>query len=248
MYNRNYEVSMDSVAAYLADAVNKVKTQENPDVLNKIKKVFKKTVPFSMRMYVAAYLAKELQGNSRGTYRPSTRTNFRDNKKFSSSRSTRETKSFLTETSETRTPRPRVQIDPDLARTIFVNIGRNRRIFPRDLVGLLTNVAKIDRDRIGDIRVLANYSFVQIFAEDADKAIDALNDYDYRGRKLEVNYAHQKNADGSENIPEDEEIESKTTSEFAQTEEDAAAYAAAEKAAANNEPFSAPHLSSETEE
>ena len=44
MYNRNYEVNMDSVAAYLADAVNKVKTQENPDVLNKIKKVFKKTV------------------------------------------------------------------------------------------------------------------------------------------------------------------------------------------------------------
>ena len=248
MYNRNYEINMNSVAAYLTDAVNKVKTQENPDVLNKIKKVFKKTVPFSMRMYVAAYLAKEIQGNFRGGYRSSTRPNFRDNKKYSSPRQTREAKPFSSDGSEERSPRPRVQIDPALATTIFVNIGKNRRIFPRDLVGLLTNVAKIERDRIGDIRVLANYSFVQIFAEDADKAIAALNDYDYRGRKLEVNYAHQRTADGSESIPEDEQLASRASSEFAQTEEDAAAYAAAEKAAVYNEPFSAPHLSSEDEE
>ena len=43
MYNRNYEIDMESVAAYLKDAVNKVKTQENPDVLNDIKKTFKKS-------------------------------------------------------------------------------------------------------------------------------------------------------------------------------------------------------------
>ena len=57
MYNRNYEIDMESVAAYLKDAVNKVKTQENPDVLNDIKKTFKKNVPLTLRMYVAAYLA-----------------------------------------------------------------------------------------------------------------------------------------------------------------------------------------------
>ncbi|UKI53327.1 MAG: DbpA RNA binding domain-containing protein [Treponema sp.] len=70
---------------------------------------------------------------------------------------------------EERQPRPRVQIDPELAATIFISIGRNRRVFPRDLVGLLVGGAGLDRDRIGDIRVLANYSFVQLFKEDAER-------------------------------------------------------------------------------
>jgi len=76
---------------------------------------------------------------------------------------------------EAHTPHPRVQIDESLAATIFISIGRNRRVYPRDLVGLLVSVAGLDRDRIGDIRVLANYSFVQLFKDDTDKAIAALN-------------------------------------------------------------------------
>ncbi|MBQ6567421.1 MAG: DbpA RNA binding domain-containing protein [Treponema sp.] len=84
---------------------------------------------------------------------------------------------------------PRVQIDPAVADTVFISIGRNRRVYPRDLVGLLVSVAGLQRERIGDIRVLANYSFVQLFKEDCDKVISSLNDYDYRGRKLSVSYS-----------------------------------------------------------
>lgn len=93
---------------------------------------------------------------------------------------------------EGRTPRPHTEIDPALAATIFISIGRNRRVFARDLVGLLISVAGIERDRIGGIRVLANYSFVQLFAEDADKAINAINGYEYRGRKLAASFSRQK--------------------------------------------------------
>ena len=62
-------------------------------------------------------------------------------------------------------------------------------MYPRDLVGLLVSVAGLERERIGSIRVLANYSFIQLFKEDCDKVISALNDYDYRGRKLSVSYS-----------------------------------------------------------
>ncbi|MBQ5998780.1 MAG: DbpA RNA binding domain-containing protein, partial [Treponema sp.] len=118
-------------------------------------------------------------------------------------------------------------------------IGRNRRVFPRDLVGLLVGAAGLDRDRIGDIRVLANYSFVQLFAEDAEKAIAALNNYEYRGRSLSVSYSRQKDA----------EEDSQTTAglDAQAAAEDAAAYAAAEKAS-SNEVFSAPHYSSSEEQ
>ena len=189
-----------------------------------------------MRLYVAAYLVKEAQ---RGRTNFRSRRDFHDNKhKQIRERPAREHKpmSDFRNNAEERPTRPHIQIDPAMASTIFISIGRNRRVFPRDLVGLLVSVAGLDRDRIGEIRVLANYSFVQLFSEDSEKAISMLNGYDYRGRKLVVSYSKLKDDDEALNNEDG----------FIQSDEDAAAYAAAEKAAANNEPFSAPHISSDS--
>ena len=234
MYNRrDSEIDMDSVAAFLQDAVEKVKTQENPDILTDLKKVFKKNVPFSLRNYVAAFLVKETVKHFHGAYRP--RKDFRDNKNTKRERTVREQKPVAEVSSEERQVRSRVQIDPALAATIFISIGRNRRVFPRDLVGLLVGGAGLDRDRIGDIRVLANYSFVQLFSEDAEKAISVLNGYDYRGRKLAVSYSRQK-------ADEEDSVDSQFTDGMdEQTAEDRAAYAAATKAS-GNEAFGASHV------
>ncbi len=246
MYNRNSDIDLENVASFLEDAVNKVKTQENPDILNDIKKTFKKNVPFALRMYVAAYLVKEAQRHYRGPRQ--NRRDFSDrNKRFGfDKQEKRERKLFNSDSAvsaEERPTRPRVQIDPAVAATIFISVGRNRRVFPRDLVGLLISVAGLERDRIGDIRVLANYSFVQLFAEDAEKSIKALDGYDYRGRKLAVSYSRQKAEEfGGADEPA---AENQVNDEERLSAEDAAAYAAAEKAAVNQEPFSAPSISSE---
>lgn len=233
MYNRNTEIDMESVAAFLQDTVEKIRLEKNPEVLDDLKKVFKKNVPLTLRSYVAAYFIKNEMRHFHGKYRSN--KEFRENKKSFAERPARERKSYVSadETAaEERQPRPRVQIDPSAAATIFISIGRNRRVFPRDLVGLLVGAAGLDRDRIGDIRVLANYSFVQLFAEDAEKAISALNNYEYRGRNLSVSYSKQKDAETAA----DETLD-------ADAAEDAAAYAAAEKAS-SNEAFAAPHYAS----
>ena len=249
-FRKENEIDMDQLAAFLKDAVEKVKTQENPDLLNDIKKVYKKNVPFTLRSYVAAYLTKQCGTHFRPRrefYNDRKNRDYRkDNQKvdFKQNKSVEETTS---ENTESRTPHPRVQIDEALATTIFVGIGRNRRVYPRDLVGLLISVAGLERDRIGDIRVLANYSFVQLFTEDSDKAINALNGYEYRGRKLSVSYSRQKGddiADGEETIPSN--VDSgyiDAADEMAK--EDAEAYAAAERAA-KNEGFSVPSSSSDS--
>ncbi len=239
MYNRNSEIDMDSVALFLKDAVEKIRTQENPDLLNDLKKVFKKNVPITMRSYVAAYLIKNQMKHFRGQYRP--RRDFHDGKAKAFDKPVRERKPLSDEQFEERQPRPRVQIDPAVAATIFISIGRNRRVFPRDLVGLLIGVAGLERDRIGDIRVLANYSFVQLFAEDADKAINALNNYEYRGRSLSVSYSRQKDEEGADSHA------AEADGYDDQSAEDAAAYAAAEKAS-SNEAFSAPHYASDAQD
>jgi hypothetical protein len=51
---------------------------------------------------------------------------------------------------------------------------------------------EMDREHIGDIRVLDNYSFVQVITEDAEKIISALNEFEYRGRKLAVSYSRKR--------------------------------------------------------
>ncbi len=210
-FKRDNELDMEQVAAFLKDAVAKV--ESDPESLDELKKIFKKNVPLTRRNYVAAYLLKQCSGSiyrfaarkAREEKFASRRENREENTARRSSRY-EERKARDTETSpaqerpaaEPREHFTRVQIDPSLATTIFVGIGRNRRVYPRDLVGLFISVAGLERERIGDIRVLANYSFVQLFADDAEKAINALNGYDYRGRKLSVSFSRQKDEENEE--------------------------------------------------
>lgn len=246
MYNRESEIDMESVASFLKDAVSRVKTQENPDLLNDLKKVYKKNVPLSLRMYVAAYLVKESQRNFRGGWRAQRHDYKSGGARERYTRISEPGQSAFRSKPEERVPRPHAQIDQATAKTIFISIGRNRRVYPRDLVGLLVSAAGIDRDRIGDIRILANYSFVQLFPEDAEKAIEILNGYDYRGRKLAVSYSRQKDtaAEAEYDAPAEQEAQGSQNAapETQASAEDAAAYAAAEKAAANQEPFAAPRI------
>ncbi|QTQ12405.1 DbpA RNA binding domain-containing protein [Treponema parvum] len=240
------EIDINLFVSILNDAVSKVKTEEDPEVLTDLKKIYKKNVPFSLRTYVAAYLAKLAMGSRSSSYK--SRRDGHEGRAYSrdwKSRPARETRNFQAKNSsveekESEARTPRVQIDSDLATTIFIGIGRNRRVYPRDLVGLLISAAHLDRDRIGDIRVLANYSFIQLFNEDADKVIEALNGYDYRGRKLTVSYSHQKDVNDAVRLAESEHPEnfsSEVNENDKFSQEDAEAYAAAEKAAADKEPF-----------
>lgn len=76
--------------------------------------------------------------------------------------------------------------------SIFVSIGRSKRVRSRDLVTFFTSADGIGQDDIGQVKVLDNYSFVEVNADKAKDAIDELNGKELRGRKLTVNYARRK--------------------------------------------------------
>src|SRR5574344_328982 len=230
--NVNNGINEEQIASFLSDALSRVEADSDPETLNLLKKIYKKNIPFSRRMYVAAWLVKQATNggsrgasrfgrndrndrfsrdhNDRGEQRNDRQSRFeerraerterpdRADRPARSERAERPDRAAAEHTDDHADRAPRVQIDPSLATTIFIGIGRNRRVYPRDLVGLLVSVAGLDRERIGDIRVLANYSFIQLFTEDCEKAIAALNDYDYRGRKLSVSYSRQKEDGGAE--------------------------------------------------
>jgi ATP-dependent RNA helicase DeaD len=76
--------------------------------------------------------------------------------------------------------------------TLFISVGKNKRVFPPDLAALFTNALKIKRSEIKDIKILDNYSFLEITARYASKAINMLNGKEFKGKKISVNYARKK--------------------------------------------------------
>lgn len=246
-YNRDFEINEHQVMEFLEFATNKVKTQEDIDTLEELRKLFKKNVPLTVRKYVMAYLLKEALKHNHSFSSNSNKKNERNDRNFRNERNEKKQKDFqkpaeksytkpaATETTEApaeeRPRHERVIIAPEDATSIFLSIGRNRRVYPRDLVGLLIGVGGLNRERIGDIKVLANYSFVQLYTTDCEQAIEKLNGYEYRGRKLTVSYSKQKTEE------DDDQTEDQINEADEMSAEDAAAYAAAEKAAADKEPF-----------
>lgn len=77
-------------------------------------------------------------------------------------------------------------------KTLFVSIGKNRKVFPRDLSRLFSGALQVKSTAIGNIKVLDNYSFVDLPEPLADKAIGILDGSDFRGRKITVNHARKR--------------------------------------------------------
>lgn len=147
---------------YIQNILNTIKIDEDPEELNRYRKIVRKHVPFFMRSYFAAYLLKhsggKLSGGGRGRPRKQQRNRTEDPTK----------------------------------KTLFVSIGKNRKVFPRDLVHLFRSQLELEKEDIGAVKVLDNYSFVEIQAESAEAAIAKMDGMEYRGRKITVNHARKR--------------------------------------------------------
>jgi hypothetical protein len=75
---------------------------------------------------------------------------------------------------------------------LFVSIGRNRRVFARDLNALFTETLSLAPGDIGGVRVFEKYSFVDIVPARAEEAIAKLSGTELKGRTITVNYAKKK--------------------------------------------------------
>jgi len=76
--------------------------------------------------------------------------------------------------------------------TPFIGIGKSRRVYPKDLVGLILDTTSAQKEDIGIIKILDNYSFVEVAPEHGENIINTLNGMTYRGRTLNVNFAKKK--------------------------------------------------------
>ena len=78
------------------------------------------------------------------------------------------------------------------SKRLFFSVGKNRRLYPRELIAFIISKTSASKEDIGIIRILDNYSFVQVRDTSADEIIEALNGIRFRGRTLAVNYAKSR--------------------------------------------------------
>ena len=166
----------ESVIKGLIDSiVQKIKTDEKPKELNYYRKIFKKNVSIFLRSYFAAYVLKQLvEDGGSGERRRRPQAGGLKNSQRQ-----------------------------EMA-TLFFGLGKNRKVYPRDITQLIANVPDVEKSSIGEIKILDNYSFVEIAETQAQKVIDSLNGIDYRGRKITVNFARKREEDLPEAPKEDE--------------------------------------------
>ena len=144
---------------------------EDPQELENIKSIIRKKVPFFSRMSLAALLLKYAAGERRER-KPRPERNM--------------------ERPATAEPvQKQERVIPEGAKTLYINIGKMKHLYAKDLSKLMQTELGITRDDIYLIRVHDKYSFVTMSAENCEKAIAKLNNQSINGRTAKVTYSEK---------------------------------------------------------
>jgi hypothetical protein len=175
--------SDEVVAGKIQMLVAKLAVDSHPEELESLRKLFKKFVPFHRRGYFTAYLLRELLSDKKTT----------GNQKSVAAQTPK------TQEAAEKPQRPKRQSSrkqpvetPEGARTLYLNIGKMRRLYAKELSQILQDKLGITRDDIFSIRVHDKYSFITLSQEHAEKAIEAINGMDIRGRTATITYSNKE--------------------------------------------------------
>ena len=183
----------NKASANLAEIKDRIykDTNTDPALLSEYRRLFKKKFSFFRRSWAAAWLF--MYYDQKET--PKIKYNVSDKKE---KHKKKEKKAFG---GADTTPDDHEHSLPDeQSKKLFVSIGKNRRLFPRDVISLVLSKTTAAREDIGYIKILDNYSFVQVRETKADEIIEALNGLSFRGRNLTVNYAKPKTEEGNSSL------------------------------------------------
>ncbi len=163
--------SLDNLGDFFQNLLQAIKQDPNITELDQYRKVFRKHVPFWMRSYVAAYLIRNLNRDGR-------------------------LDDVLRQTGASGAGNRTAQRPLTDPVSIFFGAGRSRRTNPREIVKILLEHTGIDRSAIGEIKILENYSFIDVEKEAAPTVIQKLENFTLRGRPVKVNFAKKKEEGG----------------------------------------------------
>jgi hypothetical protein len=183
-------VDNEKVKKTVSFVLDKMATEADLLTLGEYNKIFKKEVPFFRRSWAAAYLLMlcdqgKIPRTSSGTEKAGPRKPWNERPAAAAKDTVSDTPGNAGRGDEPQ----RYFLTEDESKRLFFSVGRSRRVYPREILGLINSKTAVAREDIGSIRILDNYSFVQVRDTVAEKIIEALNGVSFRGRILAVNYA-----------------------------------------------------------
>lgn len=171
--------------------LEKIRTEVDPLLLDEYRRLFKKEVSLFQRANAAAYLLMLCdQGKGLRSLKAD------KPEKRGSGKTAGEKRSASRDTASAGENAQRYPLAEEDSKRLFFSVGRSRRVFPREILGLINTKTALPREDIGAIRILDNYSFVQVRDTVAEQIIEALNGTNFRGRPLVVNYAKSRKDNG----------------------------------------------------
>jgi hypothetical protein len=165
----------------LESIIDRLHNDTDFSLLKEYKKIYRKKIFLLRRSDIASWLF--MYYDQRET--PQLRS---DKKPVRPERKTGSSADLLSKENKP-SPAPEITLAEEESKRLFISIGKNRRLFPREIITLIMSNTSAAREDIGVIRILDNYSFVQVRDTKADEIIETLTGIRFRGRTLTVNYA-----------------------------------------------------------
>ncbi len=184
------ELSQEVLKETIDKIMSKVNSCENPDEIEAIKKTIKQNVPFTRRGYFSAMLLKELLSASKAPAK-SERSERKERRERPASAPVTEKKETKSENSAAENTQSEKKPLPEGAKTLYLNVGKMKHLYAKNLSILLQKELGITRDDIYSLRVHDKYSFITMSEENCEKAIAALNGKDINGREAQINYSNK---------------------------------------------------------
>jgi hypothetical protein len=180
----------DRIIKRIKESLGKIYTEADPAVLDQYRTLIKKEVSFFKRSYLAAYFLMELdqQGGGKRYAAAGRNGRYRGNPAYSHKYGN----SPDAAGEEQKSERGNYPLADEESTKLFFSAGRSRKVFPREILGLIISKTSVAKEDIGSIRILDNYSFVQVRNTVADDIINNLNGSVFRGKPLVVNFARTK--------------------------------------------------------
>lgn len=188
------------LVAVIDEALEEVRNTKDVALLQECRAVFRAKVPLNLRAYVAAVLA--LKSTNSITKEKTVVAKEKMSKKAKKSEPV---KNDANKAEKNREPiaiskneavfnekKERSNRYNEEGISLFISAGRRQRFFAKTLLKILTIDTGISEGKIGDIRTMDNYSFINIDPLAENEVVAALSGMNWKGRPLGINRARRK--------------------------------------------------------
>lgn len=181
MFQDKNEFGSQRVSEFIDELLEELGSTPDLGEINEIRKIFRKKVPLHLRAYIAAALIqKSVSTPGLGT---------KSWKKKGKAAGTGNSAGFKADSGNSAAKDRRYRGE---AIVLFVNAGRRQRFFARMVLNLLGDGSGVGEEKIGNIRIMDNYSFIEIAPDAEERALAILNASEHKGRPIVANRAKKR--------------------------------------------------------